>query len=315
MEYTTSLGRCINGDFLHVPLDRYYGKVNLILTSPPFALVLKKKYGNPSSDEYLDWFIPFALKFYDLLSDDGSFVLDFGGAYQKGNPIKSLYAYEVLLHLCKGIAGNAEKKFYLAQEFYHHNPSRLPSPAEWVTIRKIRVKDSVNVVWWLSKSPYPKANNQNVLSDYSESQRKQMKKHRANSYARPSGHVINEKTLFKDNGGAIPSSLLTIANTASNSRYIKECKNQGLEIHPARFPEEFADFFIKFLTDKDDLVLDPFAGSNTTGYCAERLGRRWLSTEINNSYWLSSRLRFNSVDIAGDSVPEEERERDFSCLF
>lgn len=315
MEYTTSLGRSVNGDFLHTPLDQYYGKVKLILTSPPFALILKKKYGNPSSAEYLDWFIPFALKFHELLTDDGSLVIDFGGAYQKGDPVRSLYAYEVLLYLCKEMEKETGKKFYLAQEFYHHNPARLPTPAEWVTIRKIRVKDSVNVVWWLSKSPYPKANNQNVLTEYSESQKRQMKKQHQNAYRRPSGHIVNEKTFFKDNGGAIPSSLLSIANTTSNSKYIKACKEQGLEIHPARFPEEFADFFIKFLTDKDDLVLDPFAGSNTTGYCAEKQGRRWLATEINNSYWLSSKLRFNSIDIAGDGVSEEERKREPLCLF
>ena len=120
------------------------------MTSPPFGLVRKKDYGNVDADEYVDWFKPFAKAFHRVLKDSGSLVIDIGGAWNKGYPTRSLYHFKLLIMLCE------EFGFHLAQEFYWWNPSRLPTPAEWVTVRRVRVKDAVNTVWWLSKTPWPK---------------------------------------------------------------------------------------------------------------------------------------------------------------
>ena len=261
--------------------------VNLILTSPPFALTRKKEYGNESAEKYIEWFLPFAHEFKRVLAPDGSLVLDLGGSYLPGFPVRSIYQYELLITLCKEVG------FSLAQEFYHYNPSRLPTPAEWVTVRRIRVKDSVNVVWWLSKTPHPKANNRKILKPYSKSM-KQLLKRGYKSKLRPSGHDISDK-FQKDNQGAIPPNLLEIANTESNSAYLRRCKQEGIKPHPARFPSAFAEFFIKFVTDEGDVVLDPFAGSNTTGFVAETLKRRWISFEINENYIVGSRYRFEDI--------------------
>ena len=261
--------------------------VNLILTSPPFALTRKKEYGNESAEKYIEWFLPFAREFKRVLAPDGSFVLDLGGAYLPGFPVRSIYQYELLVTLCKEVG------FYLAQEFYHYNPSRLPTPAEWVTVRRIRVKDSVNVVWWLSKTPHPKANNRKVLKPYSKSMQ-QLLKRGYKAKLRPSGHDISNK-FQKDNQGAIPPNLLELANTESNSAYLRRCKQEGVKPHPARFPSGFAEFFIKFVTDEGDVVLDPFSGSNTTGFVAETLKRRWTSFEINEDYIVGSRYRFEDT--------------------
>ena len=199
--------------------------------------------------------------------------------------MRSIYQYELLVRLCKEVG------FFLAQEFYHYNPARLPTPAEWVTIRRIRVKDSVNTVWWLSKTPNPKADNRKVLKPYSQSM-KQLLKNGYKAKIRPSGHDISDK-FQKDNQGAIPPNLLEIANTESNSTYLRRCKAAEIRPHPARFPQGFAEFFIKFLTDEGDTVLDPFAGSNTSGFVAQTLQRRWISFEINEDYVMGSRYRFN----------------------
>jgi site-specific DNA-methyltransferase (cytosine-N4-specific) len=283
--YTQQHGQAYLGDSQEVISSITDNSVNLILTSPPFALTRKKEYGNESSDKYIAWFLPFAYEFKRVLAENGSFVLDLGGAYLPGNPVRSIYQYELLIKLCKEVG------FFLAQEFYHYNPARLPTPAEWVTIRRVRVKDAVNTVWWLSKTPHPKANNRKVLKPYSQSMEKLLK----NGYKakiRPSGHDISDK-FQKDNQGAIPPNLIELANTESNSAYLRRCKAAGIKPHPARFPQGFAEFFIKFLTDEDDLVLDPFAGSNTTGFVAETLQRRWISLEINEDYVLGSRYRFS----------------------
>lgn len=284
-DYTQKFGTAYLGDSLKLIQAIEPNSINLILTSPPFALTRQKEYGNISAEKYIEWFLPFAYEFKRVLADDGSFVLDLGGAYLRGNPVRSIYQYELLVRLCKEVG------FFLAQEFYHYNPARLPTPAEWVTIRRIRVKDSVNVVWWLSKTPNPKADNRKVLKPYSRSM-KQLLKNGYQAKIRPSGHDISDK-FQKDNQGAIPPNLLEIANTESNSAYLRRCKAQGIKPHPARFPAGFAEFFIKFLTDEGDIVLDPFAGSNTTGFVAETWQRRWISFEINEDYLQGSRYRFS----------------------
>ncbi|MDZ7970470.1 MAG: site-specific DNA-methyltransferase [Nostoc sp. DedSLP03] len=283
--YIQNHGKLYLGDSLELIKFIPDSSLNLILTSPPFALTKKKEYGNESAEKYIEWFLPFANEFKRVLVDNGSFVLDLGGAYIPGYPVRSIYQYELLVRLCKEVG------FFLAQEFYHYNPARLPAPAEWVTIRRIRVKDSVNVVWWLSKTQNPKADNKKVLKPYSQSM-KQLLKNGYKAKVRPSGHDISDK-FQKDNQGAIPPNLLEIANTESNSAYFRRCQEAGIKTHPARFPQGFAEFFIKFLTDEDDIVLDPFAGSNTTGFVAETLQRRWISFEINENYVMGSRYRFS----------------------
>jgi len=304
--YQMRYGAAYLGDSLELMQSLPDASTQLVLTSPPFALTRQKAYGNKASDEYIEWFLPFARQFRRILKEDGSFVVDLGGAYLPGHPIRSIYQYELLVRLCR------EEGFFLAQEFFHYNPSRLPAPAEWVNVRRIRVKDSINVVWWLSKTEYPKANNRHVLQPYSDSMTQLLR----NGYKpklRPSGHDISAK-FSRDNAGAIPPNvvqddvteqvthLLELANTESNSAYLRRCKAAGIKPHPARFPQGFAQFFLNFLTDPGDLVIDPFAGSNTTGYVAEMLKRTWLAFEISEGYLEGSRYRFADTNGASQEA-------------
>jgi DNA modification methylase len=284
--YKTQFGSAYLGDALDLLDNIDKSTVDLIMTSPPFALRRKKEYGNVDADKYVEWFLPFAEKFFDVLKPKGSLVIDIGGSWIPGKPIRSLYHYELLLALCR----MSNRKFYLAQEFFWYNPARLPTPAEWVNVRRERVKDAVNCIWWLSKEPHPKANNRNVLQPYSDSMRELLK----NGYKaklRPSGHDISTK-FSRDNGGAIPPNLLEIANTESNSKYLRACRQFGLKPHPARFPAAVPEFFVKLLTDSNDLVVDPFAGSNVTGEVAEKLNRKWIAFELIEEYLKGSRFRF-----------------------
>jgi len=111
---------------------------------------------------------------------------------------------------------------------------------------------------------------------------------------RPSGHVING-TFANDQGGSIPSNLIQCGNNESNSAYIRNSKVAGSKIHPARFPAELPRFFIEYLTDPGDMVMDPFAGSNTTGQVAEGLKRKWVGVEVREDYARESRLRFEGL--------------------
>ncbi len=274
------LGDCL--DYLKNVDDR---SVNLIVTSPPYALIKKKQYGNEDSDAYLDWFRPFAKEFYRVLADNGSFVLNIGGSWNKGEPTRSLYHFKILIMLCE------EYGFHLAQELYFWNPSKLPNPAEWCTIRKIRVKDSVEPVWWLSKTPYPKASNQRVLQPYSKSMTNLL----TTGYKakmRPSGHNISGN-FMTPHKGSIPPNLLALPNTESNSRYLNFCTEHKLNPHPARFPGTLPEYFIRMCTDKNDLVIDPFGGSCVTGEAAERLDRRWVCCDTVEEYLQGAVGRFS----------------------
>jgi site-specific DNA-methyltransferase (cytosine-N4-specific) len=280
--YTTRWGHAYHADALDLLRTLRDESVALIFTSPPFALRRQKAYGNVPADEYVQWFWPFAQEMHRVLRPDGSLVYDLTGAWNPGSGTKSLFPYELILRL--------GKLFYLAQEFYWYNPSRLPTPAEWVTIRRTRVKDAVNTLWWLSKGTEPQADNRRVLRPYSRSMRRLLR----DGYKvalRPSQHEIGPH-FRRDNGGAIPPNLLTVPNTRSADDYLRRCREGGLTIHPARFPPELPEFFIRFLTEPGQLVLDPFAGSNVTGQVAEALRRRWVSVEVNGAYVESSRVRF-----------------------
>lgn len=282
--YATRCGAAYHGDGRMLLGQIPTGSIQLIVTSPPYALHFKKEYGNVEKREYVDWFKPFAREIFRVLSPEGSFVLNIGGSYNPGSPTRSLYHFKLLIMLCEEIG------FHLAQECFWYNPAKLPSPAEWVTVRRIRIKDSIEYVWWLAKSPFPKADNRRVLTEYSADMKRLIERgYRAKD--RPSGHKITHK-FQKNLGGAIPTNVIERGNNESNSGYIKRCADAGQKPHPARFPAALPEFFINFLSDSGNIVLDPFAGSNTTGAIAESLDRRWLAFENEARYVENSRLRF-----------------------
>lgn len=305
--YETSLGAAFCGDSLKVlrskRFQRYRGEVQLAFTSPPFPLNTKKRYGNLQGEEYIEWFAQFAPLLRDLVSETGSIVIEIGNAWESGRPVMSTLTLRALLRFLErgGLS--------LCQEFVWYNPARLPSPIQWVNVERIRVKDAFTRIWWMSPGDRPKADNRRVLRAYSESMKKLIKTGKYNAGRRPSEHNIGKSSFKTNNKGAIPpnvlsgdeaqslNNLLKGTNTHSHDQYQLFCRDRDVPLHPARMPHDLVEFFLKFLTDEGDLVLDPFAGSNTTGAIAERLGRRWLSCEANWHYASSSVSRFPPKDI------------------
>lgn len=274
-----------------------------MFTSPPFPLNTKKRYGNLQGEQYIDWFAQFAPLLRNLVRNDGSIVIEIGNAWESGRPIMSTLVLRALLRFLE------KGGLSLCQEFVWYNPARLPSPIQWVNVERIRVKDAFTRIWWMSPSDRPKADNRRVLRAYSDSMKKLIKTGKYNAGPRPSEHNIGKNSFKTDNKGAIPpnvlngddalslSTLLKGTNTHSHDQYQLFCRDRDIRLHPARMPLELAEFFVRFLTDEKDLVLDPFAGSNTTGAVAERLGRRWLSCEANWDYASSSVSRFTPSTI------------------
>jgi hypothetical protein len=328
--YSTASGAMYLGQSEDVlrskPLKKFVGKVQLVMTSPPFPLNTKKAYGNRTQDEYVEWFADFAPILRDMVTEDGSIVIEIGNAWMPGRPVMSVHVMKAFLRFLE------KGDLHLCQEFIWYNPARLPSPIEWVNKERSRVKDAFTRVWWMSPNERPKADNRNVLREYSASMKRLIKSGKYNSGLRPSAHNIGAESFKTDNKGAIPpnvgdvdgipsidgtisqqqfeqtmkqisefeeaTNLLKAANTVSSDDYRKFCLNQGTKVHPARMPKSLADFFVKFLTDKGDLVLDPFAGSNTTGAVAETLDRKWLGVEADWKYAAHSIGRFSPTSIA-----------------
>lgn len=284
---------------------RIKGKVQLIFTSPPFPLNNKKRYGNLSGDDYLMWFGGLAELFSSVLTPNGSIVIEMGNAWEANRPIQSLLTLNSLI----AFVSNKNAGLRLCQEFICYNPARLPSPAQWVTINRIRAIDSFTHVWWMANSDYPKADNHRILRPYSKSMKKLLKTQKYNDGKRPSQHNVSKKGFLTDNKGSIshnvleleqeneienrlPFSMLRISNTKSNDYFTKTCKERNIIPHPARMPLELASFFIDFLTDEGDIILDPFGGSNTTGFCAEKAKRQWISIDDSKEYGEQSKIRF-----------------------
>lgn len=303
--YKTELGtmyQALIEDFLDLESAHLAGQVQLLFFSPPFPLNRKKKYGNKAGDEYLEWLGGLAPRLTELLKPDGSLVVELGNAWEPGRPVMSLLPLQALM----AIAEQGDLK--VCQQFVCHNPARLPSPAQWVTIERIRVKDSYTHVWWMSPGDKPKASNRNVLKPYSQAMLDLLERQSYNDGKRPSGFDISPESFLADHNGSIPpnalqvpwtpedqtaaESFLTFANTASFDAYSRYCREQELTRHPARMPAGLPEFFIKLLTDPGDLVLDPFGGSNTTGAVAERLRRKWIAVEPNREYIDGSKGRF-----------------------
>lgn len=284
------------------------GKIQLIFTSPPFLLNKKKSYGNRQGEDYKHWFINLASLWTDLLTEDGSIVVEIGNAWEPGRPIQSSLHLESLL----GFLNHPAAGLKLCQQFVCYNPCRLPSPAQWVTIHRIRLTDSYTHLWWFSKSDYPKANNARILKDYSPSMKKLQHKGYSSGAKRASQHMMKENSFVKDNGGSIRHNFFEtektegmialpnafrLPNTSSNDYFLRTCRERNIKPHPARMQTALAETFIQFLTEPGDLVFDPFGGSNTTGFAAEKNNRRWISVEAVSDYALQSQIRLSDPSL------------------
>lgn len=262
--------------------------VNLVLTSPEFALVAAKEYGNRPEKEWLDWMVELVRTLLPKLTPDGSLFVDLGQAYRPGEPTLSGYQHRLWVRLVD------ELGLYPNHEITWVNKAALPAPAAWVTVRRLRLKSAVNTLYGFGLTPRAKSDNRRVLVPYSDAMKKVLQRG-WKEQERPSGHVLTG--FDRDNGGAIRPNYLEVSNTASNDFYCRRCRKEGLPIHPARMPRAVAELVIKLTTEPGDLVLDPFGGSGTTALAAEDLGRRWMIIDKMLEYLLGGRHRLGEAHV------------------
>lgn len=261
--------------------------IDFILTSPPYAD--QRVYGTNeftiSPDDYVDWFMPKAREIYRVLSDNGSFVLNINDKVVEG--VQQLYVFELIIRLCK------ETGFKLVRDYIWYNPATPPNI--YSTGKYGRTKKSHEYCFWFSKGNKWTFNMNPIRKPYSKDMQKFLDgkgKGGREDNVRPSTHSFNCEKVWNDNGGSDPGSVIEIGNTNSNDNFFKLCKERGI-VHPARFPEKLAEFFILAGTNENDIVLDPFSGSGTTAVVAAKNNRRWIGIDANENYCELAKARMD----------------------
>jgi DNA modification methylase len=307
--YSTALGDANLADALDVLKAIPDGSINAVVTSPPYALHFTKEYGNTEKQGYVEWFLPFAAEVRRVLSDDGSLVLNIGGSYNKGLPTRSLYHFHLLIALVERTG------FHLAQECFWFNPAKMPMPAEWVTVRRFRVKDAVEYVWWLAKTPWPKADNRAVLRPYSKDMERQNQRG-VQRTTRPSGHNIKPSFSKLEPGGSIPpnigeeelaTDLLKFGNNAANDLYTERCKEAGVKIHPARFPAALPEFFVKLLRKRAISCWTPLRGPTPPGLLRRACSADGLPLKRSRLTWEPASSGLGNQEVQGRGLADRRK--------
>lgn len=249
--YETKKGAMLRGKAEAVlasePAIQYRGKTRLIFTSPPFPLNRKKSYGISKGDAHKKWFVGLAKTSADLLTDTGFIVIEIGNSWEPGRPVQSLLYLESLT----GFLKNPGADLRLCQQFVCHNPSRLPPPAQWVTINRIRMTDNFTHIWRMAKTHFAKADNSEVTRPYGADMQALLGRQSYDAGRRPLGHDVSENSFLKDRGGSIIPNLFELepidpkksarlpnvfsySNTGSSDYFSRTCRERKIGSYSER---------------------------------------------------------------------------------
>ena len=243
--------------------------IDLVLTSPPYATT--KNYGK-SVDlkplevrNYNEWFMPLATEISRSLKDDGSFILNINDKIVGG--FRDLYVYELVIKICN------ETDLKLYDRYIWHKKNAMPVSGD-------RLNDWMEYIFHFTKSPKIKSNINNVREPYAASTLKRYKSPVAfNKKVDDNGitSIGDKKMVISNPLGKKPSTVMRFNNTGV-------LKGGTAGKHPAPFHPELPKFFINWLTDENDVVLDPFMGSGTVAEVCKSSNRQYIGFELNESY-------------------------------
>lgn len=305
--YETPNGQVFLADAVTAAGTLADSSVNLIFTSSPYPILHGRGYGTFTESEVITLLVSAAKEWRRALTDDGSIVLNLKDCWlpkaQTGGAVRSLYQEKLLIALSEDVG------LHFCDRFFWKNPSHLPDNP-WITIRKVRLNQDVEHLFWLGKSPNPFADNQAVLVDAAPStMATYLRKARSAQKNRvgPSGqNNIFEEHIARVAAGqsikVIARNMQEFSNADPKNALTRRLRDIGLPKHDAMMPLKLAEFFIRFLTRPGARVHDPFYGSGTTGLASETLGREFIGSDRSLAHLLGSALRFPSVNYGDGRV-------------
>lgn len=236
--------------------------VDLIFTSPPYADQRKNTYGGIHPDQYVEWFLPISEQLLRVLKPEGTFILNIKEKVVKGE--RSTYVMELILAMKK-------QGWLWTEEFIWHKKNCYPG--KWPN----RFRDAWERLLQFNKEKKFKMYQEEVMvpmGDWAKSRLKNLsdtdKKRDESKVGSGFGKNISN-WITRDK--AYPANVLHLAT---------ECNNKN---HSAAFPEGLPEWFIKLFTGQNDVVLDPFMGSGTTNFVAQRMMRHSIGIEILPNYY------------------------------
>lgn len=290
--FSTELGIAILGSCDTV-FSRIDSPITLVITSPPYPLAKARKYGNPSEAEYVDWICRMLEPVVRNLVPGGSICLNVSNdVFLPGMPARSMYRERLLLALYDRLG------LFKMDELIWHNPSKPPGPVQWASLKRVQLNVAWEPVYWLTNDPRRvKSDNRRILQQHTERHLALIREggeHRTRTNS-DGAYVIKNGSYGSQTDGRIQRNVLRFGHACASQRAYKElAKAKGLQPHGAPMPLSLASLLVEFMSEPGDLVVDPFGGSFTTALAAERLGRRWMSTDIMLEYVLGGSLRFRN---------------------
>lgn len=288
--FSTDLGIAILGTCEHV-FSHIDAPISLVITSPPYPLAKPRAYGGPREEVYVDWICKTLEPVIHAMVPGASLCLNISNdVFVAGQPARSMYVERVLLALHDRLG------LHLMDRLIWHNPSKPPGPVQWASKSRVQLNVSYEPVFWLTNDPlHVRSNNQRVLQAHTERHLRLIEKGgeaRSSSFS-DGAYNVHPGRFANPTSGRIPRNVLTFGHSCADQRqYKKNARDLGLPAHGAPMPLSLASFLVEFLSEPEDLVVDPFGGSFTTAKAAELLGRRWLSTEIMLEYVIGGATRF-----------------------
>jgi DNA modification methylase len=257
------LNTVIKGDCLEIMKIISDNYIDMVFTSPPYAERRKTTYGGINENKYTDWFMPISIEIKRILKPTGSFFLNIKPHTIKGE--RSLYIYDLILRLKK------ETGFMFIEE-YCWTKNAFPGAL------KGRFKNAFEPIYHFTKNPPNEITFNPVACGTPIKEESIARTYRKQCGAPKNGSGMTgiNTTNIRNLGLARPSNVINV-NNVSNQFSDKQ-------LHPATFPEGLVEFFVKSFTNEDDIVLDPFAGSGTTGITCKKLNRNYILIEKEQKY-------------------------------
>lgn len=236
--------------------------IDLIVTSPPYADQRKGTYGGIHPDKYVAWFLPITKELLRVLKPTGTFILNIKEKVVEGE--RSTYVMELIIAMRK-------QGWLWTEEFIWHKKNSYPG--KWPN----RFRDGWERLLQFNKEKKFNMYQDEVMVPMGDWAKSRLKNLSTTDKVRDTSKVGSgfgkniSNWLNRDK--AYPSNVLHLAT---------ECSNKN---HSAAFPEELPEWFVKLFTKEEDTVLDPFMGSGTSIFVANRMRRHSVGIDIVPEYY------------------------------